>query len=55
MGNMNIVELDEVSLIDRPANVASVESGHPVQQTPGRSPEEVEVTRKVRVDSSSIV
>lgn len=49
------VELDEVQLINGPANVVNVESGHPVPQTPGRSPGDVKVTREVNVDSASIV
>lgn len=49
------VELDEVRLINGPANVVSVESGHPVPQIPGKSPGDVEVTREFRVDSGSIV
>lgn len=54
-GEYEHVELDEVCLISRPANVVNVESGQPVHQTPGRSPGDVEATREVRVDSPSIV
>lgn len=54
-GEYEHVELDELWLINRPANVVSVKSGHPVHQNPGRSPGDVEVTREVKVDSASIV
>lgn len=54
-GEYEHVELDEVGLINRPANVGSVESGQPVHQTPERSPGDFEVTREVKVDSASIV
>lgn len=49
------IELDEVRLINGPANVVSVESGQPVPPTPSKSPGDVEVTKEVRVDSASIV
>lgn len=54
-GEYEHVELDEVGLINRPANVVSVESSQQVHQTPGRSPGNLEATKQVRVDSSSIV
>lgn len=55
-GEYEHVELDEVGLISRPANVVSVESSQQVHQTPGgRSPGDLEVTKEVRVDSTSIV
>ncbi|KAG6363355.1 hypothetical protein INS49_008452 [Diaporthe citri] len=54
-GEYEHVELDEVGLINRPANVVSVESSQPGHQTPGSSHGDVEVTRGVRVDSASIV
>lgn len=54
-GEYEHVELDEVGLINRPANVVSVESSQKVHQTPGRSPGDLEATKEVRVDLTSIV
>lgn len=51
-GEYQHVELDEIGLISRPANVVSVERG---DQTRGRSPGDVEVAREFKVDSTSIV
>lgn len=53
-GEYEHIELDEVGLINRPANVVSVESSQQVHQTPGRSPGDLEATKEVRVDLSSI-
>lgn len=54
-GEYEHIELDEVGLISRPANVVSVESGQQVHQTPGRSPGDLEITKEVKVDSTSMV
>lgn len=54
-GEYEHVELDEIGLISRPANVVSVESGQPVHRTRGRSPGDVEVAKEFKLDSTSIV
>lgn len=54
-GQHEHVELDEVKLINRPATAVSIEGGPPVQNNTGRGPGDVEVTREVRVNSTSMV
>ncbi|POS74520.1 hypothetical protein DHEL01_v207087 [Diaporthe helianthi] len=49
------VELDEIRLVNHPANVVIVEGGEPVNQGPARTSGDLKVTKEVRVESASIV
>lgn len=49
------VEMDELNLIDRPANAVIIESSRGLQPQPGASPSDIEVTREVKVDLDTIV
>lgn len=48
------VEMDELNLIDRPANAVIIESSRGLQPHPGGSPSDIEVTREVKVDLDTI-
>lgn len=49
------VEMDELNLIDRPANAVIIESSRGLRPHPGGSPSDIEVTREVKVDLDTIV
>lgn len=49
------VELDELNLIDHPANAVIIEGSPGVQPHPGMSPRDIGVTREVMVDLNTMV
>jgi len=54
-GEYEHVELDEVRLVNRPATAVSIEGSRMMQQSPGRSTGDVEVTRDVGMNSTTMV